>query len=185
VPLPIGLESTLFDGAFAGAFRRALEERFGGAAGVDAWQERITATLKGSFGSGRDDVTFRLRLRMPGTLLRTDGWIEADGSTFLEFPAREAFPRGRGMRCASVVWRTEALVALPAAVPQDNSAAISFPRVMGRGPDDAPDPELLELLRACVAARGFGPLREACEDPAQDGAAEAARLLAWLEGARG
>lgn len=183
-PLPIGLESTLFDGPFAEAFRRAFVARFGSAAAADAWWERTESQLKGSFGSGRDDVSFRLKVRMPGTLLRTDGWIEADGATFLEFPAREAFPRGRGIRCASVVWRNEALAALPVALAPDNSTAISFARVIGDGPDGEPDPALLELLRACVKARGLGPLRDAASDPQQAEAAGAARVLAWLEGAR-
>lgn len=183
-PLPVGLESTLFDGPFAAVFRRALEAHFGSAEAANAWWQRVESTLKGSFGAGRDDVTFRLKVRMPGVLLRTDGWLESDGATFLEFPAREAFPRGRGIRCASVVWRHEILAAVPVNVPADNTTAISFTRAIGAGPEGEPAPAMLALLRACAAARSLGPLRAVAEDPSHADAEGAARLLAWLEGAR-
>ncbi len=179
---PVGLESTLFDGPFAAAFQRALAARFGSPEAAREWWKNAEQRLKGSFGGGRDDVTFRLRVRMPGTLLRTDGWIEADGATFLEFPGSEAFPRGRGIRCASVVWRGETLSALAGAPYPDNSTAIGWTRLLGSGPEGEPNADLLALVKECIAARGRGPLEEAAEDPEHPRAADAARVLAWLRG---
>ena len=184
-PQPIGLESVLFDGAFAAAWLLALDQRFGGAEGREAWWEGMQPRLKGAFGAGRDDVRFTLRVRMPGTLLRSDGWLEPDGSSFVEFDAHEAFPRGRGIRCASVAWHGAALAALPAAgLAPDNAAALAWTRTLGDGPEGAPHPQLAELLRECVAARSLDPLETVAEDPEHELATAAARVLAWLDGAR-
>lgn len=185
-PQPVGLESTLFDGAFAAAFVRRLDQRLGGAAARERWWEEMEPRLRGSFGGGRDDVSFTLRVRMPGTLLRSDGWLEPSGSSFVVFPARDAYPRGRGISCASVVWDHAALASLPAlGLLPDNAAALSWTRVAGDGPDSAADEPLLELLRAAVAARSLDPLEEAAADPEHEAAAAAARALAWLRGERG
>jgi hypothetical protein len=184
-PQPVGLEAVLFEGAFAAAWLLALDQRFGGAEGREAWWEGMQPRLKGAFGAGRDDVRFTLRVRMPGTLLRSDGWLEPDGSSFVEFAAHEAFPRGRGIRCASVVWSGAAQAALPTAglVP-DNAAALAWTRVLGDGPDGAPQPQVAELLRACVAARSLTPLEEVAAAPEHELAPAAARALEWLQGAR-
>lgn len=185
VAQPIGLESTLFDGAFAAEVMRALDQRFGGAAGRQAWWDGMESRLRGSFGAGRDDVRFTLRVRMPGTLLRSDGWLEPEGSSFVEFPAHEAFPRGRGIHCASVVWNGAAQSALPAlGLLPDNAAALSWTRALGDGPDSVPNAQLAELVRACVAARGLAALEAVADDPEHELAADAARVLAWLEGER-
>lgn len=185
-PQPVGLESVLFEGAFAEAFVAALDARFGSAAGREEWWKAMEPRLKGSFGAGRDDLSFRLRVRMPGTLLRSDGWLEPDGASFLEFVAHEAFPRGRGIHCASVVWDATSLSALPAAgLLPDNAAAISWTSVIGDGPDAAPEEALLGLLRACVAARSLQVLKDAAADEQQpELATSAARMLAWLNGTR-
>lgn len=186
-PQPVGLESVLFDGAFAAELTAALERRFGGAQGLAAWWEGMEPRLKGSFGAGRDDVTFTLRVKMPGALLRSDGWLEASGSSFVQFPAHEAYPRGRGIACASVVWDDLALAALPTAgLLPDNAAALAWTRVLGDGPDSAPSAELAGLLRVCVAERSLAALEDAAADPEREAlAAAAARALAWLQGARG
>ncbi|MDA1260492.1 MAG: hypothetical protein O3A20_07690 [Planctomycetota bacterium] len=185
VSQPIGLESTLFEGAFAAEVMRALDLRFGGAEGRKAWWEAMEPRLKGSFGAGRDDVRFLLRVRMPGTLMRSDGWLEPGESSFVEFAGHEAFPKGRGIRCASVVWSGAAQSALPSAgLLPDNAAALSWTRLLGGGPDSAPQPELAALVRACVEARSLGPLEELADNPQHELAPAAARALSWLEGER-
>ena len=183
--LPVGLENTLFDGAFAAEVLRALDQRFGGSAGRLAWWQNMEPRLRGSFGAGRDDVHFTLRVRMPGTLLRSDGWLEPNGSSFVEFPAHEAFPKGRGIRCASVVWNSSALAALPqVGLRLDNAEALAWTRLLGEGPDSLPQAALVELLRKCVEARSLTALSELAEDAEQEHAPTAALLLAWLEGRR-
>jgi len=183
-PVLPNLEGLLFGGPFEQSFLKVLDRRFGGAEETSAWLDDIWKRVFGAFGPARKDLTFRMRVKMPGSLLRSNGFLGRQGSTFLEFPAGEAYPNGRGIACESVVWDYGALGVLRPDLAADNESALTWTGVVAEGPDSAPSSALVEVLRACVRANSLEPLREAADGGGHG--AESARktraVLDWLEG---
>lgn len=174
------LAGLLFDGPFERAFAQRLEERCGGPAGVERWWEAAQTRIFGLFGAGAD-LDFHLAVRMPGSLLRSSGYLGESGATFVEFPAKEVYPAGTGLECESVQWDATVIGALPgfARLP-DNEAALRWMRVSAGGPAARPDAELIEIVRACALRRSWQPLAERAGSG--DDAERAAAALAWLRG---
>lgn len=180
------LQGLLFDGPFQQEFRRRMEQRFGGADAADAWVQRSMARIFGLFGQmtifSSDELDFTLRVRMPGTLLRSNGYL-ADSSAFVEFPAKAVYPDGAGLSCESVSWDYGALGALRARRTPGNEAAVSWMNLAGRGegPQRQPDGKLMDLLRACIQAQSLDALEQRAQQGGESGP-QAQRVLAWLRG---
>jgi len=184
VPVLPNLEGLLFGGPFEQAFQKALDRRFGGPKGTTAWFDGIWKRIFGVFGPDRKDLTFSMRVKMPGSLLRSNGFLGRQGSTFLEFPAGEAYPNGRGIACESVVWDYGALGVLRPDLAADNESALAWTGVLAEGPDSAPSPALIEVLDACVQSNSLEPLRQAAEEGGHgaESAKKTRAVLDWLEG---
>lgn len=188
VPVVPDLEPLLFGGAFQEAFSKAVVRHFGSEDAAATWQEGMETRIFGLFGRRNRELRFGLRVHMPGSLLRSTGWLEEGGWTFLSFDSREAYPNGAGLECESLAWRGDALAALPGlSLVTDNTTALSWMRVLGDGPGSRPDPRLVSLLQRCVQARGFGPLEDALEEASSDQGqagwqARLQAIQAWLRG---
>ena len=190
VPMVTDLDTILFGGAFAMEFDRQAEKRFGAGTRFADWfeamQERIFG-LFGPFGSG-SAIEFTYRVKMPGDLISTNGFLSRDGWVFVHFTQDRIYPMGAGVECQSVVWDYGVTSVLPGAgVVPDNEAAIEWTFLLGEGPASEPDSVLAEEIRRCAEQRSLEPLRELASrqqvDPPRRKKAEA--LLAWLEGQRG
>ncbi len=190
VPVVPDLEPLLFDGPFGASFQVAVRQHFGSEAAFRDWWKQLELRIFGIFGQGRE-LRFHLRVHMPGELLRSSGWLDNAGWSFLEFPARDAYPSGAGITCESVEWNGTALAALPGlSLVTDNATALAWTWVLGEGPEGGPEPARADLLRRCVAARSLAPLEEAIAELAEQGREGEVRrrlegLLAWLQGRRG
>ena len=163
---PPNLHYLLFEGPFEREFQSRLEARFGGGAGVAAWRDRTLVRIFGMFGQmsifSRDQLDFTLRVKMPGTLLRSNGYLGV-ASSFVEFPAEAIYPDGAGLACESLIWDFGALGALRARIAADNEAAVAWMNLAGRGegPERTPHGRLAQLLRTCVQEQSLDALDEA------------------------
>jgi|GEM_PF-1018204 hypothetical protein len=158
------LKAMLFDGPFEQAVSDAAKDKFGGEEGLDDWVKDIESRLFGAFGPSRDDVRFRLTVKLPGTLLRSNGWLQEDGRTFHEFLAGEVFPDGSGLEAESIVWDFNALSALGAgSLIPNNQTALAWMTLLG----DKESPlstrlrgRLDEVLKVCIQDRSLDELEE-------------------------
>lgn len=176
------MAALLFDGAFLLALEQELQARHGGEEGLEQWLKETGDRIFGLFGGGAGDLEFTLRVRMPGDLLRSNGFLAEDGVTFVRFPADRIYPYGAGLECLSVVWDPLVLGALPGCrILPGNEAALRWTWLLGDGPESDPDPETVALLKECARARSWGPLERRLE--AEPGLAERWRpIRAWLAG---
>ncbi|TAH34516.1 MAG: hypothetical protein EYC70_16400 [Planctomycetota bacterium] len=178
------VQSLLFDGPFAQEFRRRMDVRFGGPQGSERWVQGMLARVFGLFGQmsifSLDELEFTLRVRMPGTLLRSNGYLGLD-SSFVQFQARAAYPRGAGLSCESVLWDYGAMQALRARVQPLNETAVAWMNLVGAGEgmERRPVGALLGTLRRCVQDNSPALLEEVAAQGGEAGA-QAAQVLAWL-----
>lgn len=186
VLLVSNVEAILFSG-FQSELEKAFVARFGDLDEAEAWAEGLWNRAFGAFGPNREDVVFHLRVKLPGELLRSNGYLSGGGWSFVEFAAGEAYPAGAGIDCESVLWDPQAVGTLPrTGLAQDNETALSWTRVLGEGPASRPDAVLTELLETCLRQRSLAALEEHLEEEGLEPrrAEQARALLAWLEGER-
>ncbi|KAA3612822.1 MAG: hypothetical protein DWQ01_03730 [Planctomycetota bacterium] len=180
------LEVLMFEGAFQAAYQEQMVKRFGSAEGAEQWWQRTQARIFGLFGNNPDDITFVFRVKMPGQLLRSTGYLGRDGWTFLEFPAADVYPNGKGIHCESVIWSSSAYSALlEGRKPMDNETALDWTLMLGEGPDSKPHAGLVKVLQQCVQAYSLSPLQDAAEEKDGEGnstpqASKAQGILDWL-----
>ncbi len=191
-PILPDLDALLFGGPFEQALRAAAERSFGGPEGVEAWMDRSRARVFGIFGAVplqvfSDRMDFTLKVHLPGTLLRSNGFLGDRGWTFVQFPKEDIYPDGAGLRCSSVEWDYGAVGAFPqAAITPGNENAIAWTWVIGEGPDSTPDPALVAALHRSVHAMDLQALRDyaTSEGLDKDARARARHALDWLQGKR-
>jgi len=156
------LKPLLFGGPLEQAIEIAAAKKFGGEEAVDEWMEDINSRVFGAFGPNRDDVRFRVSVKLPGALLKTNGWIHEDGRTFHDFLAGEAFPDGAGLQAESIVWNYEALSALGlgSLIPNNEAALdwISLAGGTGSPLVDKMPPALKDALFLCIESRSLEKL---------------------------
>lgn len=180
------LEVLLFDGLFVQKFEQLAWKRFGSKTLWEEWGSRTWARIFGAFGH-EDSVTFVLKVRMPGELWRTNGYLAENSLTMLEMKATEAYPHGAGIHCESLIWNAESTAVLlrNGKYPQ-SSTALEWANLLGDGPTQDPPGKYVDLLKECVEFQSLKPLEDAAdglkEEFDSNGDAKAERLLNWLRG---
>ena len=153
----------LFDGPFEDEFFHQAQLRHGGEEGVEEWFEKAYARVQGIFGPGiftELDFEVVLVAKLPGNLLKTNGMMNKDGSTFLAFSGANAYPDGRSLDCSSIVWSPLASAIPLNGFPQDNQSAARFIQLFSLPKGQNPDPELVEIVRQCAFHMSWKPLSD-------------------------
>lgn len=182
---------------FAGFLEERVEEIVDAMLEDEEFEARVTslpARIFGVFGGESDPtsdfeatVQFHLRVKMPGSLLRSTGYLEGRdlGWSFVRFNGDAAYPDGAGIECESVVWRADRYGAVRGiAIEENNETAIRLMEMLGDGPYGTPGGGLTHIMSMCGEIGHLGPLdayiREK-EESNSSSAAEARDLMRFLQ----
>lgn len=97
------------------AFENVIDQNYGG---TSAFAEEIEPLLVRMLGLYASEIlapsrVFRYELRVPGTIVETNGLILGDGRVLWEFDADEAYPFGYSMKCRSIAVNEDLARLLP------------------------------------------------------------------------
>ncbi|MDP6942347.1 MAG: hypothetical protein QGH51_10020 [Planctomycetota bacterium] len=151
----------LFDGTFGQEFERQGSIRHGSAEEFQEWFEKTFARVQGLFGPGifkELDFEVVLAVKLPGSILKTNGFLSQDGSTFLSFSGASAYPNGRSLESESIVWNPIAAAIPLNGFPMDHKSAIRFMRIFRLPNSSAPDHALVSIVRQCAEQASWKPL---------------------------